>query len=128
MTTSLSLQATLQFQPTDASRPAPVPVVISQLQYSQLAQFGLVFTSPQTNVLLGEGTISSPKFIYIEVVSGEIDFTPSSTGLNPIKIVANPTPAAGDVSACMLVYTQGTPGPFYVTTPGPATARVWFIA
>lgn len=127
MSKALSLTGTLQFQPTDAARLVPIPVAFSGLPYSQYSQQELVFVAAQTNVPLADGTITAPRFVFVEVTTGSVDISKDVGGANPFTIGANPTPAASETAGFLMLYTYGANGPLYLTTPGPAQVRVWFF-
>jgi subtilase family serine protease len=127
MPKTLSLAGTLQFQPTEPARPAPIPVAFSGVQYTHASQQDLVFTAAQATTVLNDGTITAPKLIYIEVVSGAADISKAANNANPFTIAANPTPAANEQAAFLMLYTYGANAELYVTTPGPAQLRVWFF-
>lgn len=123
----LSLVSTLQYQPTDASRPTPVPIAVSSLPYTQCSLQELVFAAPAANVPLSEGTGTAPKFVYIEVVSGSVSITPSNSGANGLVLTANPTPVVGEWAAGILLLTYGALAALYLTCSAPAQVRVWFF-
>lgn len=127
MSKTLSLAGTLQFQPTDPARPAPIPVAFSGVQYTQASLQELNYTGPQATTALQEGTVSSPKLVYIEVLSGSVDISKANDNANALTIAANPTPVPNEQAAFLMLYTYGANGVFYVTTTGPAQLRVWFF-
>lgn len=127
MSKTLSLAGTLQFQPTDPSRPAPIPVAFSGVQYTQASLQELNYTSAQSTVALQEGTVTAPKLVYIEVLSGSVDISKANNNANAWTISANPTPVPNEQAAFLLLYTYGANGVFYITTTGPASLRVWFF-
>jgi len=127
MSKTLSLAGTLQFQPTDPARPAPIPVAFSGVQSTQASLQELNYTGAQATTALQEGTVSSPKLVYIEVLSGSVDISKSNSNANPWTISANPTPVANEQAAFLMLYTYGTNGVFYITTTAPAQLRVWFF-
>lgn len=127
MTTGIALAGTLSLQPTDNARPTPIPLAFS-LIYSQSSMLELSYGGAQTNVLIPRGTITAPKMIYVEVDTGEFRLTYDAAGTFPWVIAANPAPGAVDPAIALVSSFNLTAGGLYLTTPGPATGKIWMFS
>jgi|GEM_PF-5031964 len=127
MAQTLSLTGTLRLTPTDTAPPAAVPVAFSTT-FTQKSEQDLTFTGVVTNREVDRGSIVAPRFVYIEVSSGTVEFSFASNGANPFQLSVDEVPAPAD-KAILMLYTHN-PDSFqlYMTTTGPVACRVWFFA
>lgn len=126
-TPSLSLTGTLRLNPTDTAPPATVPMSFAT-SFTQKSEQDLSFAAPVTNRLIDKGSLTAPRGVYIEVMSGTVSFSQDAGGTFPIRLSMDDTPVPTD-KAVLLIFTHN-PAAFslYMTTTGPVTCRVWFFA
>jgi len=127
MTTSLSFSGTMQLQPTDASRPSPIPIEFL-LAYTQKSMLDLVYLTAQTNTPVCLGTITQPRAIYIEVDEGTFDLKwDTDVATVPTRLSMDMVPVP-ESKACLLLFTPvSATRTLFVTTPGAAKGRIWLF-
>lgn len=126
-TPSLSLTGTIRLTPTDTAPPAAIPVTFATT-FTQKSEQDLSFATSVTNRAVDRGSLTAPRFVYIEVTSGTVSFSTASDGSNPFRLSVDEVPAPTD-KAIFMLYTHN-PATFqlYMTTTGPVACRVWFFA
>ena len=124
---SLSLVGNLRYQPSAESQPATLPINI-QTTYSQKSEADYDFTSPQTNRLLDKGSIASPRLIYIELFSGEADFSFDVAGTMPFRLSVNDTPAPTNKATYVLYTHNPRTLSLYLTSLVPVAFRVFLFS
>jgi len=126
---SLSLVGNLRYQPSAESQPATLPINV-QTTYTQKSEDDYVFTAPQTDRLLDKGSLTAPRMIYIELYSGEGDFSFDSGGTNPFRLSMNdtPTPAPTDKATFVLYTHNPRELTLYLTSLGPVSFRVFLFS
>lgn len=126
-TPSLSLTGTLRLTPTDTAPPATIPVSFTTT-FTQKSEQDLSFTGTVTNREIDRGSITAPRFVYIEVSAGTVSFSFDVAGANPFRLSMDETPAPTDKAILMLFTHNPATFQLYMTTTGPVTCRVWFFA
>lgn len=127
MALSIAFDGNLTIQLSPEARPMPVPVKFA-LTYTRKAMHDFVHAGAVSNVAVGQGSVTAPKFVLIWVREGSVDFSWASNGAAPTTISANPDPPPDD--APVLVMMRWNPGAsqLYMTTAGPATGAVWVFS
>jgi hypothetical protein len=124
---TITLTGNLFIQLAGEAKPAPLPLNTS-LDYTEKSVVDYSWTTPQTNLALSQGTVTAPRFIYVEVTEGAIALSTSAVGAGAVTYSANPTPQAGDPPARGIMFTfNPATAQFYVTSLGPARAKIWFF-
>ena len=109
------------------SKPAPLPINLD-FDYTEKSIVDYAWATAQTNLALSQGTVTAPRFIYVEVTEGAIALSTSSIGAGATRYAANPTPQIGDPPARAILYTfDPATAQYYVTTTVPTRAKVWFF-
>jgi hypothetical protein len=123
----ITLTGNLFIQLAGESKPAPLPLNL-ELDYTEKSVVDYAWTLNQTNLALNQGTVTSPRFIFVEVTEGDLRLSTSSAGTGAMKFAANPTPATGDSPARGLMFTyDASAAQFYANTIGPTRAKIWFF-
>lgn len=124
MSQTLGLTGNLRFMPTDAAPPALIPLSISTT-FTQRGGFDVVEDEAVDNVPIPMGSITKPLLLYVEVYAGTFAIATNVDGDNPWTISVDVSPAPTD-KALLILYTPATSTQaFYLTTPGPASGRIW---
>ena len=96
--------------------------------FTQKSEQDLSFSAPVTNRQVDRGSITAPRFVYIEVTDGEALFSLDSGGANPFRLSMSEVPASTDKAIFMLFTHNPETFQIYMTTEGPVSCRVWFFA
>ena len=125
---NITLTGNLFIQMAGESKPAPLPINLN-IDYTEKSIVDYAWTTAQTDLALSQGTVTAPRFIYVEVTEGSVEMAPATpTSGGPISLSANPTPAAGDSPARLMFFTfDPAVTQWYVTTTGPTRAKIWFF-
>ena len=120
----LKLAANLLFQPTDTSPPASVPISINSA-FTQKGGFDISEAATTSPTAVPMGTITKPIALYVEVYAGTLNVATDVGMLHPVSVSVDAVPAPTD-KACLLMYSPA-PGSqaFWVSSPGPVSARIW---
>lgn len=124
----ITLTGNLFIQLAGESKPAPLPLNLD-IDYTEKSVVDYAWTTSQTNLALSQGTVTAPRFIFVEVTEGAVQLAPDPTTVDGhITLAANPTPASGDSPARMLFFTYAPEATqWYVTTTEPTRAKIWFF-
>lgn len=124
----ITLTGNLFIQLAGESKPAPLPLNLD-LDYTEKSVVDYVWTSTQTNFPLNQGTVTAPRFIFVEVTEGAVQLAPDPTTIDGhVFLSANPTPAANESPARMLFFTYAPEATqWYATTTELTRAKIWFF-
>ena len=124
----ITMSGNLLLQVGSEAEPSPLPIPMD-LDYTEKAMNDYSWPTPQTDLPLNQGTITSPRFIFVEVTEGAITLSTDVAGAGPVTLSANPTPSvAGDYPARLMLFTYApAAAQYYVTTTAPSRARIWFF-
>lgn len=127
MAQKITLSGNLFIQMAGEAKPSPIPL-LTELDYTEKSVNDYSWPSAQTNVALNQGTVTAPRFIVMEVTEGDVSISTSAVGAGAVKLSANPTPQPGDSPARLIFFTfAAATAQFYITTSGPAKAKIWFF-
>lgn len=123
----ITLTGNLFIQLAGESKPAPLPLNLD-IDYTEKSVVDYAWTTAQTNLALSQGTVTAPRFIFVEVTEGALALTTAVGGTGATVYSANPTPQAGDSPARGLMFTyHSSASQYYATTTGPTRAKIWFF-
>ncbi len=123
---SLTFVGNLNLQLSDGARPQPVPLSF-EITYTKKLLHDFSFAAAQTNLAVPQGTVTSPRVIYVEVTSGEVSISRVIAGTAPTTLIANATPPP-DMKPFLLQFSyEGIPEQLYITTPGAASGKIWLF-
>lgn len=126
---NLRLDGNVVVQLTESAKDANVPLRFT-LAYTQKAMLDLVYAGAETNTPIADGTITTPKFIVIEVYEGAMSFAfdaSGSAGTGKVTLDAGASPIEGSPARLVFCTYGTTANALYVTTTAPAKGRVWFF-
>jgi len=127
MSQTLSFSGKLNVQLTPAAAPVPLPIAFST-SFTQQVNDTLTFTDATANRAVSMGSITTPAFVMITVLSGTVAVTPSNSGANAITLSMAGTPAPTD-PAFIMIYTHDPASlALYLTTLGPAVVQIQVYA
>lgn len=123
---SLKLAANLLFQPTDTAPPASVPIGINT-SFTMKGGFDINELATLSATAVPMGTITDPVAVYVEVYQGTMAIGTNSGLSAPFLLSVDALPAPTDKS-CMLLYLPAPQAQsFWVSSPGPMSARIWIF-
>jgi hypothetical protein len=123
----ITLTGNLFIQLAGEAKPAPIPLSLD-IDYTEKSVVDYVWTTNQTNLALSQGTVTSPRFIFVEVTEGGVALTTDVAGAGATYFAANPTPTLGDPPARGLIFTfDPATSQYYATTTTPTRAKIWFF-
>lgn len=124
----ITMSGNLLLQVGSEAKPSPLPIPLD-LDYTEKSMNDYSWPTPQTNLALNQGTVTSPRFIFVEVTEGAVTLSTNIAGSGPVTLSANPTPSvAGDYPARLMLFTYApAAAQYYVTTTAPSRARIWFF-
>ena len=126
--TSLRFNGNWTLNLTDHSQPGPNPVEFALPLFTQYAAMGLNYATAQTNLAVGAGSITAPKCIYVELISGTIDLKwDTNVGTVPTRLSMDADPAPTQRAQIILFTPVAAARTLYVTSPGAVNARIWFF-
>lgn len=130
MSQTITLTGNLLVQLTANAKPQPVPINQS-ISYTEKAVLDFSFASAQTNLEIPQGTISAPRFVYVEVESGTFQLswvTPNGTGTWDVAAPLVPPSTGTAPLGQLFFFTFNAPTKqLYLTTPGAATGKIWLF-
>lgn len=122
---SISFSGNLVVQLTDDAKPTSVPLNFTT-QYTEKSMYDFSY-GVVTNQALPQGSITNPRIIMVQILSGSASLSWSGSGTAPTVMTANSTPPPSD-PAMQLFYTYAAgANTLYITTAAPCTGRVWFF-
>lgn len=127
MALTIALDGNLTIQLSPEARPAAVPLKFA-LSYTKKAMHDFVHTGAVSNVAVGQGSVTAPKFVLIWVREGSVNFSWNVAGDAPTTISANPNPPPGDVPVFLLMRYDPAASQLYMTTTGAAAGSVWVFS
>lgn len=127
MALTIALDGNISIQLTDDARPTPVPVRFS-LNYTRKAMFDYVLPALTSDMAVGPGSVTAPKFVLIWVKSGSVDFSWDSGGAAPTTISANPNPPPSDVPVMVMMRFEATTSTLYMSSTEGAVCSVWLFS
>lgn len=123
----ITLTGNLFIQLAGESKPAPLPLNLD-IDYTEKSVVDYAWTTAQTNLALSQGTVTAPRFIFVEVTEGALALTTAVGGTGATLYSANPTPQVGDSPARGIMFTfSPQTSQYYATTTGPTRAKIWFF-
>lgn len=112
----------------DSAQPAPEPVEWALATYAQKAVLGVDFATAQTDLAVADGSITAPKVLYIEVISGVLDAKwDTAVGTLPTRLSMDADPLPVYRAQLMLFTPVGTSRTLYISSPGPVKANIWLF-
>ncbi len=121
MSLTLDFAATLTLKLNEDMRPAPLPIAFS-LTYTKNAMHDGSTTGAVTNQAIPQGSVTAPKFVLVQVLSGTVSFSWDSAGAGVEVLTAGET---GVPATKIMARSNATAAQLYITTTGPASYRVW---
>jgi hypothetical protein len=112
---------------TSTAKPAVVPIRF-EFTYSQKAMLDLNYPTAVTNQVIGLGTITAPRLVLVEVVSGALTLSTAVGGTGPVTLTSNESPPPDDSPRYMWYTFDPETTSLYATTLVPTVARVWAFA
>lgn len=126
--TSVKFTGNLLVNLKDSALPAPQPIEWALAAFTQNAVMGVNFAGAQTDLAVSDGSITAPKVLYVELLSGVLDLkwdTDVGTVPTRLSMDADPLPA---YRAQLLLFTPvGTTRTLYISSPGPVRANIWLF-
>lgn len=123
---TVALTGNLTVGLTEDARPAPVPINIS-MTYSKKQMYDFSHSGAVTNSTIPQGTVTAPRFAFVQVTSGSAAFSWASDGAGGLTLTANATPPPADVPSLLMFTFSTASRQLYITTTGAATGRVWLF-
>lgn len=112
----------------DSAQPAPEPIEWALSAYTQKAVLGVDFSTPQADLAVADGSITAPKVLYVEVISGVLDLkwdTGGGSVATRLSMDADPVPV---YRAQLMLFTPvGVARTLYLSSPGPVKANIWLF-
>lgn len=127
MSQSLQLQANLRYVPSEGAPPVVLPLGFATT-FSQESRNSYKFATSITNRALDTGTVTKPRCVVIEVLAGEVSFSATNDGANPIRLSMNENPTPTDTAKLVLFTHNPDTLPLYATAVGPCEFRVHYLA
>ncbi len=112
---------------TSTAKPAVVPIEF-EFTYSQKAMLDLNFPTAVTDQAIGLGTITAPRLVLVELVSGALTLSTDAAGAGAITLTANESPPPDDSPRYMWYTFDPDTTSLYATTLVPTVARIWAFA
>lgn len=126
--TSVKFTGNLLVNLKDSAQPAPEPIEWALAAYTQKAIIGVDFSTAQTDLAVSDGSITAPKVLYVEVISGVLDLKWDTAGgsvATRLSMDADPVPT---YRAQLMLFTPvGTARTLYISSPGAVKANIWLF-
>lgn len=122
----ITLTGNFLIQLAGESKPSPIPLNLD-VTYTEKSMVDYSWTTDQTDVTLNQGTVTAPKFLFVEVTEGSLSLsTDTPVSGAPVHVRASDTP--GDSPGRLILFTQDAPATqWFASTEGPTKAKVWFF-
>lgn len=126
--TSVKFTGNLSLNLKDSAQPAPEPIEWALSAYTQKAILELNFETAQTDVAVADGSITAPKVLYVELLSGTLDLkwdVDSGTVPTRLSMASDPVPT---YRAQLMLFTPvGTARTLYLSSTGAFRANIWLF-
>ncbi len=126
--TSVKFTGNLLVNLKDSAQPAPEPIEWALAAYSQKAIIGVDFSTAQTDLAVADGSITAPKVLYVELISGVLDLKwDVDAGTVPTRLSMDADPVPTYRAQLMMFTPVGTARTLYISSPGAVRANIWLF-
>lgn len=124
---SIQLQANLRYVPSEGAPPVVIPLGFSTT-FTQESKNRYKFATSITNRALDTGSVVKPTAVILEVTAGEVSFSKTVDGVNPIRLSMNVNPTPENTSKMLLFTNNPDNFPLFATAVGPCEFSVHFLS
>lgn len=112
----------------DSALPSPEPIEWALATYTQKAILGVDFATAQEDLAVADGSLTAPKVLYVEVISGVLDLKWDAVGGSvPTRLSMDADPVPSSRAQLMLFTPVGTTRTLYISSPGAVKANIWLF-
>jgi len=123
---TIKLTGNALVQLMDGATPQPVPVAFDAV-YTEKLLAGINYTSAQTNLAIGPGSVTNPRIVMVFIYEGTMSLSWGVDGANPTVLSANPTPPPTDRPVLVMFRYNAPASTLYLTTTGPVRGEIWLF-
>lgn len=126
--TSVRFSGNLLLNLKDSAQPSPEPIEWALSVYDQKSVLGVNFTVAQTDLAVADGSITAPKVLYVEVLTGVLDLKwDNDAGTVPTRLSMDADPVPTHRAQLMMFTPVGTARTLYISSPGAVRANIWLF-
>lgn len=118
------LTGNLLLQLLPGATPQTVPVGF-ETSYTEYAMFDVAYTSAQTNVPVGQGSVGAPRLVLVFLTEGTMSVGWDSAGVGAWPLAANSVPGSNDKPVLVMFRYTAPTSQLYMSCSAGAKGQIW---